>query len=282
MLVKASKQYERICMLGDFNIPSVNWKSELYSSNITSQSMFCDVMNQFSFQQLNTVASNVKGNMLDLVFTNAPEMFSNIAECPVELSSDHIVPNFSVLLPNHSSEKGISRELFNYKAADWAGLRQAFDETDLCELIQHYSDIDHAWEVWLSRVVGMVNDKVPKVTIKGQSGPPWIDSEVRHLHKVKHTAWCRAKRSNKSRDWSSFKKYRNKLKNNIKAKDKAFTAGIGQAVNHNPKRFWSYFKSKTKQKTFPKPLNLILSHLLIIMKNAICSMLIFILHLVPV
>ena len=80
MLVKASKQYERICMLGDFNIPSVNWKSELYSSNITSQSMFCDVINQFSFQQLNTAASNVKGKMLDLVFTNAPEMFSNIAE----------------------------------------------------------------------------------------------------------------------------------------------------------------------------------------------------------
>ena len=214
------------------------------SSNITSQSMFCDVINQFSFQQLNTVASNVKGNMLDLVFTNAPEMFSNIAECPVELSSDHIVPN-------HSLEKGNSRGVFNYKAADWAGLRQTLDETDLCELIRHDSDIDHAWEVWLSRVAGMVNDKVPKVTIKGQSGPPWIDSEIRHLHKVKHTAWCRAKRSNKSSDWSSFKKYRNKPKNNIKAKHKAFMAGIGQAVNHNPKRFWSYFKSKTKQKYIP-------------------------------
>ena len=61
MLVKASNQYERICMLGDFNIPSVNWKSELYSSNITSQSKFRDVINQFSFQQLNTAASNVKG-----------------------------------------------------------------------------------------------------------------------------------------------------------------------------------------------------------------------------
>ena len=59
-------------------------------------------------------------------------------------------------------------------------------------------------------------------------------------------------------------------------------AGIGQAVNHNPKRFWSYFISKTKQKIFPKPLNLILLHLRIIMRNAICSMLIFILHLVPV
>ena len=42
------------------------------------------------------------------------------------------------------------------------------------------------------------------------------------------------------------------LKNNIKAKHKAFMAGIGQAVNHNPKRFWSYFKSKTKQKKIPQ------------------------------
>ena len=219
MLVKASKQYEIICMLGDFNIPSVTWKSELqcYSSNITSQSMFCAVINQFSFQQLNTVASNVKGNILDLVFTNALEMFSNIAECPVELSSDHIVLNFSVLLPNHSSEKGNFREVFNYKAADWAGLRQALDETDLCELIWYDSDIDHAWEVWLSQVA------IDQTKVE-------IDY---HL-----------------------KKYRNKLKNNIKAKHKAFMAGIGQAVNHNPKRFWSYFKSKTKQKNIPQTVKL--------------------------
>ena len=103
----------KVYMLGDFNIPSVTWKSELHTSNITSQFMFCDVINQFSFQQLNTVASNGKGNMPDLVFTNAPDIFSNIAECPVELSSDHIVLNFSVSLPNHSSEKGKSSEVFN-------------------------------------------------------------------------------------------------------------------------------------------------------------------------
>ena len=56
MLVKASKQYERICMLGDFIIPSVNWKSELYSSNITSQSMFCDVINQLSLYLSNCLS----------------------------------------------------------------------------------------------------------------------------------------------------------------------------------------------------------------------------------
>ena len=91
IIIDTSNEYERICVLGDFNIPSVNWKNEIYFSNITSQSMLCDVINQFSFQQLNTESSNVKGNMLDLVFTNAPELFSRIDEYPVDISRDHKV-----------------------------------------------------------------------------------------------------------------------------------------------------------------------------------------------
>ena len=63
--------------------------------------MFCDVINQLSFKQLNTVASNAKGNMLDLVSMNVPELFFSIDECPVELSSDHKVLHMSVSLPNH-------------------------------------------------------------------------------------------------------------------------------------------------------------------------------------
>ena len=58
--------------------------------------MFCDVINQFSFRQPNTVPSNVKGNMFDLVFTNTPELFLSINEYPIDISSDHKVPNFSI------------------------------------------------------------------------------------------------------------------------------------------------------------------------------------------
>ena len=56
--------------------------------------MFCDVFNQFSFQQLNAVPSNAKGNMLDLVFTNAPELFSSINEYPADITSAHKALNF--------------------------------------------------------------------------------------------------------------------------------------------------------------------------------------------
>ena len=66
--------------------------------------MVCDVINQFSFQQLNTVPSNVKRNMLDLVFTNAPGLFSSLDLYLVDLSSDHKVLDFSISLPNLSSD----------------------------------------------------------------------------------------------------------------------------------------------------------------------------------
>ena len=148
--------------------------------------MFCDVINQFPFQQLNTVPSNVKGNMLDLEFTNAPELFSSINEYSVEISSDHKFPNFSISLPNLSSDKCDIRKVFNYKAASWDDLRQALQQVDLCEIIRHDSDIDHAWKNWLSRVMGIVNDKVPTVTINhDQSGPPWIVSQVGQLINLK-------------------------------------------------------------------------------------------------
>ena len=58
--------------------------------------------------------------MLDLVFMNAPELFSNIAECPLELSKDHIAPSFSVSLPNHSSQKGNSSILLLSRRLCWS------------------------------------------------------------------------------------------------------------------------------------------------------------------
>ena len=46
----------------------------------------------------------------------------------------------------------------------------------------------------------------------------------------------------------------------LKPKHKAFMTGISDVVKKNPKRFWSYFKLKTKQKIFLKPVNYILLH----------------------
>ena len=82
--------------------------------------------------------------MLDLLFANAPELFLSNNEYPVDISSDHKVLHFSISLPNLSSYKCDIRKVFNYKAVYWDDLRQALEQVDLCEIIRHNSEIDHA------------------------------------------------------------------------------------------------------------------------------------------
>ena len=114
------------------------------------------------------------------------------------------------------------------------------EKVDLCEIIRHDSDIDQARENWLSRVMGIVNDKVQTVTIKDQSGPLWIDSEVGH--KVKHTAWSELSEQIKV----VIGQHLQKIETNIKTKHKAFMTCMSDAVRKNPgknpKRFGRYFK----------------------------------------
>ena len=148
------------------------------------------------------------------------------------------------------------RKVFNYKAANWSGLRQDLEQFDLCGLIERSNDVDRVWHDWLSCLTSVIKNNIPEIEVKDRTAPPWIDAEVRHLHNVKHTSWKKAKRSNKPGDWSNFKRIRNKLKNCLRSKHKLFMAGISEAVTENPKRFWTYFKSKSKQKNIPNTIQL--------------------------
>ena len=68
---------------------------------------------------------------------------------------------------------------------------------------------------------------------------------------MKNTAWRRAHRKNTHASWAKFKKLRNKLVNLIRQKSKNFINNLGLSVKENPKRFWSYIKSKTKSSSTP-------------------------------
>ena len=88
--------------------------------------------------------------------------------------------------------------------------------------------------------------------IRTRSYPAWFDKEVLHLKKKKNTAWRKAKKNNTSTAWSKFKKTHNKLISTIRKKHCQFISEFGTTVKENPKRFWGFVKSKTKQRSIPK------------------------------
>ena len=176
---------------------------------------------------------------------------SNISELPGVFSTDHTVLNFFIDFIKPVLKKA-ERTVYNYKAARWDLLKTNIIEDDLCSVVQSATDLNDAWSKWLRKVEHAMDQTIPRVKIKGNGTAPWFDSEIRHLHNVKMTAWRRAKSSMKQKDKCTFKKIRRKLKKTIKGKYSKFINNLSEEVSDNPKRFWSFFRSKTKVKSVPQ------------------------------
>ena len=58
-------------------MPGVQW-SDCPSSNNIEQSNFCHTINTYGLVQINAIPSTKHDNILDLVITNTPHLFSNI------------------------------------------------------------------------------------------------------------------------------------------------------------------------------------------------------------
>ena len=93
---------------------------------------------------------------------------------------------------------------------------------------------------------------IPKVRFKSNKATPWFDSDLRHLHHVKITSWRKARRTKKPSDSAKFKQLRNQFKKKLSNKYNNVVNDLSDNIITNPKRFWTFFKKKTKAKSFPE------------------------------
>ena len=147
----------------------------------------------------------------------------------------------------------ITRTVYNYRKADWQGLKAAIIDSNLTDTItQHRSDVDLACTHWTNKFLQLINRFIPSYKIKNINSPPWIDGDVIHLSNKKETAHKRALQRNTAEAWSRYKRLRNRLKNLVNSKYHNFIKDISQNISLNPKRFWSLLRAKTKNKSTPE------------------------------
>ena len=135
--------------------------------------------------------------------------------------------------------------------ANFDKIRAELNCVDLSE-VYNAIDVNSSWSNFTHIFVSILDRNIPKVKVKDSTSPAWIDSEVRHLQKKKYTAWKRAKKSDSANHWAKFRKLRNRLKNLISHKYDDYTAGFSSTLSDNPKRFWSFYRSKTRTKSLPQ------------------------------
>ena len=239
--------YRHVCLIGDFNIPEIDWRRPAAEiSNIDSD--FLRIIQSNSLIQINTFPSNVHSNFLDLIFTTDCDLLSNISLLDCEYPTDHNVLSFELHL-HHNACEPIPRTVFNYKRADIDQLNVLLSQVSLD--VDNCDEIDNLWSECNEQVMSAIEQCVPKFTVKSSRDPPWFDAECRKLTKQKRILWKKAKKRNTEHLWQRYRVLRNHVKAVLKLKYDSYITSLGDLCIENPKRFWSFFRSKTRSHSIP-------------------------------
>ena len=112
--------------------------------------------------------------------------------------------------------------------------------------------IDQKWENCYLEIITALNNNIPQRCIGKTNTPPWIDLECIKLILKKNRTLSKAKRTKNPDIEKKFRQLRNRIKNLISQKANNYINQLCENLCTNPKKFWSYLKTKTKKSTLPQ------------------------------
>ena len=235
--------YHNILVCGDFNFPKINWESPELTTGV-DEVQFTELLNDYHLSQLNTLPTR-GNNILDLVITNVPTQVENISVLsPFQngLITDHSTIAFNLVTFVRASPR-IKRLVFDYRKGNFDRVRATLENLDLCSGIESEVDINLFFSA--------IRNNIPMKKIRNINSPPWINGEIIHAIKRKETVRRKLKSSPTDALRNRFKELRTEVKHLMAESRSRFFEDIGEDLHHNPKRFWSVFKIKSKHASIP-------------------------------
>jgi len=114
--VRASRNSIHILIMGDFNLPGINWDLQV-SENSDLEQRFLDCFNDFFLHQHSTKPTHYRAqqtaNVLDLVFTNEENMIDGITYSETVGKSYHLVMEWNIACYNTPSATRVVKYHFD-------------------------------------------------------------------------------------------------------------------------------------------------------------------------
>ena len=143
VLISTRKNNSRICLLGDFNFPHIRRKNDgMGEPKSYDDTIFCETLEDFSFQQMNILPSTRHGNVLDLILTNFIEHFQIQTVYDDEFRTDHRILNFNLPVPSKPKRFCTTRCIYNYKNVNWSDMEMKINTSNLEDRVIEATNID--------------------------------------------------------------------------------------------------------------------------------------------
>jgi len=194
--------------------------------------------------------STRKENTLDLILTSHPSFTERCKPLPpITEKSDHDIVLFDLATqPVRARPK--RRTLYLWKKANTIGIKQSLAQYSETFLNQTFSSVDEMWENFKAAIEKVIQEFVPTRRTLARQTHPWIDNHLRKLTNRKQCAYKRARKTNNPSDWNRYNRLCTQTQREIRQSHRKYmTEVISDSYKDQPKKFWSYIKTR-KQESF--------------------------------
>ena len=245
-LVSGLSDTESHFIIGDFNMPDVDWTT-LNCSN--KYKKFVDTYSDKSLFQLIDFPTHKRGNILDLVLTNSPERVLNIEDIGNLGNSDHSI--ISIDLIANLDSKSDCDQVPDWSKMDHASFLNYLTQSDIENRIANLNT-QRSWSFFKEIVSSAIEKFVPTKRRRENNKPIWMNRTVVKLSRQKRNRFRIYCADRSDENLRIYKKVEKQCKKAVRNAKRNFEKKL--ASNNNKKPFNAYLRSKTKCKSTVGPL----------------------------
>jgi hypothetical protein len=236
---------ENSIVIGDFNLPGVRWEEGI-SAQWTAGLL--EAAETRGLVQLVTFPTQVRGNILDLIFVDRPDTVVQVEECGRLGKSDH-----SVLMLTTRADVLVAKtteKVPNWGKADWDSIKAAVSSEHWRDTVRRKGAVE-AWEAVKSRLEEAVAAWVPLKPRRDPRFPGWMSRDILLKIRKKRRMWKAAKRGERVEEYKQAEK---EVTNMIRKAKRRMEKKLATETTKNSKPFYAYVKKKTRSRTTVGPI----------------------------
>lgn len=251
-LISSGSKFDEILIVGDFNLPGVNWDDTLCRDHTPASRAIISMMQLLDLQQVNQVY-NKRGVLLDLV------LCSHSSGTVVALESDFLLPveeshhpPLSISIPFVSKKRSPYSKFYTYdlKRCDVRSVQASLSTVDFAHLTSS-PDINQAAEDFLSTVAASVRLSSPRRRVGVSPFPRWFSADLKNLVILKKTLHKRYKQHPSAYNYCSFSNVRALCKASASNDYRRYVSKIERGIPGNPRLFWSHVNTMRNSSSVP-------------------------------
>lgn len=273
-----------LIIIGDFNIPNIRWGEHdagvdfipiISSNNIDGDGKRISAPREIAIETTSTLTDNEFhqmcsfvnnwGNVLDLVYTNMPELLLVSSPDFMLLSKDKSDPAHRPIMctvevsPEIHHYDQNNSQIYCFRKADYDRIRDRLMRMDFQRAFSDCdNDVNRMMEVFYQIINDTFKNFVPRSKRRISNKPEWHDqklSQLKNRRNKEYKKLCDQRLTIDTCDEETFLRARNEYECYRHQLHNDFIRQKADNAKYNPKSFWKHINGKRKTNSLPKKMN---------------------------